>query len=244
MNVMKSGHGVRRANVLTGQIYALRQIPETAKTLAGPEALPARLKQAGRGLVTAMCTNAEEIGCWGKTGSRTLVIENAAITNASRATIVHRDTESFIASVAPQLDRWASAMANRLHKNRTNAGEAYRREAYDRMHATLSAQLEEARTNGDMQTRYTEIYELTAEALETANALRSAIAVSALSGDKEKAAVYSRRLDALVASDDAWMPHLLWTQRTSRREATAGLRFGVYAEKTDAVSSSSIKTLG
>jgi hypothetical protein len=40
------------------------------------------------------------------------------------------------------------------------------------------------------------------------------------------------------------MPHLLWTQRTSRREATAGLRFGVYAEKTDAVSSSSIKTLG
>jgi hypothetical protein len=95
-----------------------------------------------------------------------------------------------------------------------------------------------------MQTRYTEVFELTGDALETANALRSAITLFERSGDRQKAAVYSKKLDALIASDEAWMPHLLWTQRTTRREATAGLRFGVYAGKTDAVSSSSIKMLG
>lgn len=248
LNVMKSGRGVKRTAALTGQIHALRQIPETARTLTGPDALPTRLKQATGGLLKAMCVTSEEIGSWGKAGNYTLVIENGEIGNGSRATVTHGDAESFIASVAPKLDRWAVCMAHRFQQDKmnaeTDAGGVYRQEAYDRAYATLSAQLEDARTNGNMQTRYTEIFELTDDALETANALRSAIALFERSGRKEKAAAYSKKLDALIASDQAWMPYLLCTQRTTRREAAAELRFGLYAGKTDAVSSSSIKMIG
>jgi len=248
LNVMKSGRGVKRTAALTGQMHALRQMPEAARTLSGPGTLPARLEQTAGGLMKAMCVTSEEIGSWGKAGNYTLVIENGEIVNGSRATVTHRDAASFIASVAPKLDRWAICMAQRFQKDKLNPGagdvDVYRQEAYDRAYATLSAQLEDARTNGNLQTRYIEVFELNDDALETANALRSAIALFERSGDKEKAAVYSKKLDALLASDEAWMPHLLWTQRTTRREATAGMRFGLYAGKTDMVSSSSIKMLG
>lgn len=248
LNSVKLSRGITRTAATTGEVHALRKIPETVRTLSGPGPLPERTRQAAGGLVKAMCVTSEEIGSWGKAGNYTLVIENGMIGNGSRATVTHRDAESFIASVAPKLNRWAVSMAHRFQKDRmnsgTDAGDVYRQEAYDRAYATLSAQLEDARTNGNMQTRYTEVFELTGDALETANALRSAITLFERSGDRQKAAVYSKKLDALIASDEAWMPHLLWTQRTTRREATAGLRFGVYAGKTDAVSSSSIKMLG
>lgn len=244
LNVIKSGHGISRTVALTGQVHALQQIPDAAKNLSGAQTargLRARMKQAAGGLLNAMCVTSKEVGNWGGSGSYTLLLENGAISDGSRAAVVHRDAESLIASVAPRLDQWATAMANRFQKEKTNAGKTYRQEAYDRAYAMLRAQLEDARKHGDT---HTEFYELTAESLETATALRSAMAMLERSGNTEQAAVLSKKLDALLASDAAWMPHLICTQRTSRGETSTGLHFGIYAGKTDAVSSTSIKMLG
>lgn len=244
LNVSKSSQGVQHTVAMTGQIPALLHLPSPKKSLSGEPASPGRLKQAASGLLDAMCVTSTEVGRWGKSANRTLLIEDNAICAASRGAIVHRDAESFIASVAPRLDHWAAAVANRFQKEKVNAGDAHRQEAYDRAYAALRAQLEEARKNGDANTQYIECFELTGEALEAANALRSAVALSERSGNKDRAAAYSKKLDALLASDAAWTNYLLWTQRTTLGEETAGLYFGVYAGKTDAVSSSGIKVLG
>ncbi|MEC4721672.1 hypothetical protein RY831_21110 [Noviherbaspirillum sp. CPCC 100848] len=247
LNVIKSSHGTSHTAALTGQIHALQQAGEMARALAGtsaPSALPARTKQAAGSLLNAMCVTSKEIGSWGSSGSYTLVIENGAIGNGSRSTIMHRDAESLIASVAPKLDRWAIATANRFQKEKVNGGDTHRQDAYDRAYAMLRAQLDDARRNGDAQTRYTEIFELTAEALESATALRSAMMLFERAGNREQAAALSKKLDALLASDAAWMPHLLFTQRTSRADTSAAVQFGIYAGRTNAVASSSLKSLG
>ncbi|WP_151633734.1 tetratricopeptide repeat protein [Noviherbaspirillum aerium] len=244
LNVSKSSQGVQHTVAMTGQIPALLHLPSSMKSPPGEPASPGRLKRAASGLLDAMCVTSTEVGRWGKSASRTLLIENNAVCAGSRGAIVHRDAESFIDSVAPRLDRWAAAVANRFQKEKVNAGDAYRQEAYDRAYAALRAQLEEARNNGDANTQYVECFELTGEALEAANALRSAVTLCERSGDKDRAAAYSKKLEALLASDAAWTNHLLWTQRTTLGQETAGLYFGVYAGKTDAVSSSGIKVLG
>lgn len=250
LNVIKSSGGTSHTAALTGQIHGLRQAGEMVRALSGTpaasgaSAAQARKKQAAGSLLNAMCVTSKEIGSWGRSGSYTLVLENGAIGNASRSAIMHRDAESLIASVAPKLDRWAIATANRFQKEKVDAGESNRQDAYDRAYAMLRAQLDEARRNGDAQTRYTEIFELTAEALESATALRSAMMLFERTGNREQAAALSKKLDALLTSDAAWMPHLLFTQRTSRADTSAAVQFGIYAGRTNAVASSSIKGLG
>jgi hypothetical protein len=240
-------HGTRNAISQAGGVNTLRYLPSAAMKLAGhgtEAGFTERLTDVTKGLLDEIVTMSQELHRSGTTTTDTLVFENGAILKQSNRMITHLTADSMIASVEPKLDCWAAAKARRQRKDLMEAGGHHCEAAYRQARASLRAQLDEAKTNADANTQYTECRELTDAAVRTINALLSAATVARQGGDDKGEEAWRNRVNEVLADEDAWEPHSLWTQFATMDERTPpALSFGAYLGQTDAVTRTSMKIL-